>query len=87
MQFIKLSDEEKRVLLDFLGYSVNEEGIVVSKENNRPHICPYTGEPVRFDIVSVMPGSTVVFNTSILTLAEYFSEHVEDGEIDARRRV
>jgi len=80
MEFIKLSEEAKKVLLDFLGYKVDENGIVLSKDTNQPHICPYTGEPVRFDAASIMPGSTVVFNTSILTLAEYFSEHIEHGE-------
>ena len=80
MEFLKLSDQEKRVLLDFLGYAVSKEGIVLSKGNNKPHICPYTGEPVRFKDASVMPGSTVIFNTSVLALAEYFSEHVENKE-------
>lgn len=86
MKFIELTDQQKTVLLDFLGYAV-KDGIVFSKKDNKPHICPYTREPVRFSEASVMPGSTIVFNTNALTLAEYFSEHVENGEIKCQRKV
>ncbi len=85
MQFIRLFDAEKKILLDFLGYGVNKDGIVVSKDN-KMLICPYTGEPIRFKDASVMPGSTVIFNTSPFTLAEYFSKHVECGDNNDRCR-
>lgn len=77
MKLIELTDEEKVVLLDFLGYKV-KCGTVISKETNKPHDCPYTGVPVKLSNASVMPGSTVIFNTTPLTLAKYFSEHVEN---------
>jgi hypothetical protein len=80
MEMIHLTDEQKRTILDFLDYSVDEKGVIISKKDNKPYMCPYTGDPVLFNKVSIMPGSTVIFNTSPLTLAQYFSEHVENGE-------
>ncbi len=75
---ITLTNEQKLVLFDFLGYKV-KNNILVLKKTDKQQICPYTKEPVRFNEASVMPGSTVIFNTNALTLAEYFSEHVDNG--------
>lgn len=76
MLFIKLTSKEKRVLLDCLGYDV-KNGAVFTKKDGEPHICPYTERPVMLEEASVMPGSTVVFNTTELSLAQYFTEHEE----------
>ncbi len=80
MKFIKITDKEKEALLEFLGYAVNKDGLVVSKETGKLVECPYTRESVRFETASIMPGSTVIFNTTELALAQYFSEHIENGE-------
>ena len=80
MQFVKLSDEAKIMILDFLGFERNEEGIVVSKSDKKILICKYNGDPVRFADASIMPGSTIIFNTTPLSLSEYFSEYVEKEE-------
>ena len=83
MELLRLNDQQRIVLLDFLGYAV-KDGIVVSKGTEKPHICPYTEEPVRFKDVSVMPGSTIIFNTTALSLAQYFSEHPEGEDSDSK---
>ena len=80
MEFLKLTDQQKETMLNFLGFFVNNEGIICSKENNKIIICPYSNEPVRFKDASIMPGSTVIFNTSALNLARYFSEYIEEGK-------
>jgi len=80
MEFFELTETAKKVLLDILGYSVNKEGVIIEKETGKTHICKYTGEPVRFLDAAIMPGSTVIFNASPVTLSEYFEEYLNEGE-------
>ena len=65
---------------------VDEKGIILSKKTNKPIECPYTKELVHFDKASVMPDSTIVFNTTPLTLAEYFSDNIESGEDECQKK-
>ncbi len=83
MQLLKLTVDQKIILLDFLGYKV-KNGIIYKKDDT-PCKCPYTKEPVRFCDASIMPGSTILFNTTALTLAEYFSEYVENEECECQK--
>ncbi len=77
IKFEEISIEEKRILLDILGYEVGETGIILNKETKEEHICPITETVVFIENASVLPGSTVVINTSELSLAEYFTRFVE----------
>lgn len=77
IKFEDIGIEEKRALLDILGYEVGEGGIILNKETKENHVCPITGEIVFVENASILPGSTVIIKTSELSLAEYFTKFVE----------
>ena len=75
--FTDINIEQKTALMDILGYSVDENGIIFDKETNKQHICPITDEPVSIDNASILPGSTIIINTTELSLSEYFTDYFE----------
>lgn len=75
--FTDINIEQKTALMDILGYSVDENGIIFDKETNKQHICPITGEQVLIDNASILPGSTIIINTTELSLSEYFTDYFE----------
>lgn len=77
IKFEEIGIEEKKILLDILGYEIGEDGIILDKDTKKEHICPITGEVVFIENASILPGSTVVMKTSELSLAEYFTVFVE----------
>ncbi len=77
IKFEKIGLEEKKVLLDIFGYEVDEDGLILDKKTKKEHKCPITGDVVFIENASVLPGSTVVINTSELSLSEYFTKFVE----------
>jgi len=77
IKFEEIGIDEKRILLEVLGYEIGEAGIIINKDTRKEHICPITGSVVFIENASVLPGSTVVINTSELSLAEYFTQFVE----------
>ncbi|MCX9010146.1 MAG: hypothetical protein OIN66_03385 [Candidatus Methanoperedens sp.] len=77
IKFEEIGIEEKKILLDILGYEIGEAGIILDKETKKEHICPITETVVFIENASILPGSTVVINTSELSLAEYFTRFVE----------
>lgn len=77
IKFEEIGIEEKKILLDVLGYEIGEAGIILDKETKKEHICPITESVVFIENASVLPGSSVVINTSELSLAEYFTKFVE----------
>lgn len=76
-EIIILSNEEKKLLLEVLGYKVTEEGIILNA-NNEEVICPFTKKVVRLETASLMPGSLIIMNTTPLTLSEYFYQYPDD---------
>jgi hypothetical protein len=78
LEFIDISLGEKTILLDILGYSVDEDGFIHYKDTDQMHICPYTHETVNIKNASILPGSTVIINTTDLAISEYFSEHIDE---------
>ncbi len=79
MEFEHLGLEEKEILLEILGYYVDENGIIFDKNTGEEHVCPVTNDVVFIENASVLPGSTVIINTTELSLSEYFLEHVENS--------
>ncbi len=77
IKFEKIGIEERKALLDILGYEVNEDGIIIVKETGREYKDPITEEVVFIENASVLPGSTVIINTSELSLAEYVTRYLE----------
>ena len=77
IDFIDLESEEKALLLEVLGFSVDQEGYVYDELLKERHICPYTKKEVLFENASILPGSTIIINTSALTISEYITEKIE----------
>ena len=81
-KFQSISFEEKKALLDILGYDVGEGGLILDKSTKKEHMCPITKEVVFVENASILPGSTVVIKTTELSLAEYFTEFIEKVPIN-----
>ncbi|ODS41553.1 MAG: hypothetical protein A7315_00030 [Candidatus Altiarchaeales archaeon WOR_SM1_79] len=75
--FLYIKDDEKKILLDCLGYSVNKEGYIINAKTGDYHTCPITRERVPFKEASILPGSTLVINTTPLTISEYLLDYIE----------
>ena len=78
-KIINLTDEQKTVLLDALGYGVDEDGYVVELEapdgtQNKRVKDRYTNEDVKLENASVLPGSTIIIDTNAFSISEYFEE-------------
>lgn len=74
LKFVEVTEEDKRIFLDALGYEVNEEGLVLLKGTKEPYICPITKEEVRIENASIVPfNSIIVMNTDVLSISEYLS--------------
>lgn len=78
ISFIEVNNEEKKLLLDILDYGVDEEGFIIDNKTKKHHICPFSKTPVSISDSSLLPGSTVIINTTALTLSEYFSRYLEE---------
>lgn len=76
-EIVVLPLEEKKVLLDILGYKISEEGTIL-KANNEEVICPFTKKAVKIETASLMPGSLIIMNTTPVTLSEYFYQYPDD---------
>jgi len=79
-RFIKLNDDQKLVLLKSLGYDVNSNGFIIDSKTGNKILCKYTEKPVLFKDASILPGSTVIVNTSLITLSEYIFDYLEPEE-------
>ena len=77
-----LNDENKKLLLDFLGFTIDADNLVVDKSNNKRVICPYSNKYVHLSNASVMPGSTIIINTSPYTLSCYISEFLKGENLN-----
>ena len=75
--FTDINIEQKTALMDILGYYVDEKGIIFDKKTKMQHICPITDESVSIDNASILPGSTIIINTTELSLSEYFTDFFE----------
>ncbi len=73
-EFTNLSESRKKLLLQLLGFQVDEEGFIV--QSGKRHLCPYTKEYVQFEEASILPGSTVVIKTSPYTISSYISDYL-----------
>ena len=76
-KFLSLSIESKKVLLKALGYEIDNEGFIIN-ENKHRVICKYSGVEVSFINSSILPGSTIIINTSPYTLSKYLEEYLEE---------
>ena len=77
VKFENINIEQKTALMDILGYYVDEKGIIFDKKTKIQHICPITEESVSIDNASILPGSTIIINTTELSLSEYFTDFFE----------
>jgi len=79
VKFVGISEENKRILLDVLGYKVDKEGIILIKKTKKPYICPITQEKIYLKNASILPlNSHIIINTSALSISEYLSLLTEE---------
>jgi hypothetical protein len=76
-KFLDLSKEKKKLLLLALGYKVDEKGFIRWHDSGRKVQCRYTKRPVHFNESSILPGSTIVINTTPTSLSKYIEEYLE----------
>ena len=75
MEYIQLSDipEELRVeLLRELGYET--DGTFIYDSEGNIVYDKYTGDPVFFDNMAILPGSVIIIDSNPLSFAEYLEE-------------
>ena len=75
MELVSIKDideEEKVLLLKELGYETDKKHIFKDEIEVRDI---YTDEPVEFDNMIIMPGSTIILNNDIFSIANYFEEY------------
>ncbi len=70
--------EETKLLLISLGYDIDENKKIIEKDTRRPVLCPITKREILLQDVSIMPGSTLLINTSAFTMSEYFSKYFKE---------
>ena len=75
-KFLQISNNKKKILLKALGYEVNEKGFVTDEEGAVVR-CKYSHRGVHIKEASILPGSTIVINTTPVTLAAYIEEYLE----------
>ena len=75
--FISLDYDRKVILLNALGYGVDREGYIIEEDTKKRVVCKYTNKYVKINGASILPGSTVIINTSPVTLSEYIEEYLE----------
>ena len=80
LKFLNLDDTRKKILLDILGYAVDEEGFVLNKETGNRHRGPFSEETVKLEEAFVLPGSTIVDKTDALTMSDYISRYRDNDE-------
>lgn len=76
-KFLSLPIESKKVLLKALGYEIDSDGFIIDENKNRV-ICRYSGVEVPFINSSILPGSTIIINTSPYTISKYLEEFLEE---------
>ncbi|MBU3958059.1 MAG: hypothetical protein KKB25_03210 [Nanoarchaeota archaeon] len=74
--FEELTAEQKKMLIEGLCLKIDQDGFVRDKDGNLK-ICPFTNRKVHFEDASIMPGSTIVMNTSSLSLSEYITQYID----------
>lgn len=79
-----LGEEDKTLLLELLGYALDDEMFIIDKSNNRRVICPYSKKYVHFSTASILPGSTIIVNTSPYTLSCYISDYLREDKNGSR---
>jgi hypothetical protein len=80
ISFLKINSEEKIRLLEVLGYGIDDDGYILDINTGEPYTDPMNNEEVHIENASVLPGSTVIINTTPLSLSEYFTVYVEKAK-------
>lgn len=77
MLFCELTPEEKKILLDALGFAVNKDGTIIHNVDKLQVKDPITNEPVKFENANILPGSTIILDNNPASLALYFARYYE----------
>ncbi len=79
-EFLELSSEHKRTLLELLDYSVDNEGFVLEK-NGRRKVCEFTNKYIHVDQAAIFPGSTFVINATPYAISQYLSYLQKESDV------
>ncbi|MFH0986495.1 MAG: hypothetical protein V1911_00430 [Candidatus Micrarchaeota archaeon] len=77
MDFIEITSDQKKGLLSLLGYDIDKENFLKYRETGEQHICPISHKKVKLENASIVPGSTLVINSDLLTISEYLVDYLE----------
>ena len=76
-KFLNLTRDKKKLLLRALGYGIDSKGFVIKTETKRKAWCTYSKRPVHFNEVGILPGSTILINSTPTALSKYIEEYLE----------
>ena len=81
IEFFSITNDDKKILLDILGYEVDADGLIILKNTKKPHLCPITQEKVFLKEAAILPwNSSIVIKASALSISEYLSTLPEKCE-------
>lgn len=75
--FKNLPRHIKKLYLELLGYSIDDEDFITDEKKKRVK-CEYSLEYIQLKTASILPGSTIIINTSPYTLSSYISDHLAE---------
>ncbi len=75
--FSELTPDEKKIVLDALGFGIDENGNVMGHVDKIPVKDPITNEPIKFENANILPGSTIILDNNPVSLAFYFARYYE----------
>lgn len=74
-KIVNLTNNEKLILLNALGYDIDQEKYIIDKITKERVIDKYSKKFVKIDNASILPGSTIIIDTNAFSIAEYFEEY------------
>lgn len=77
MIFSELTLEEKKIVLDALGFGIDGNGNICGHVDKLPVKDPITNEPIKFENANIFPGSTIILDNNPVSLAYYFARYYE----------
>ncbi|MEE9525380.1 MAG: hypothetical protein V3V78_02120 [Candidatus Woesearchaeota archaeon] len=79
VKLVQLNNGGRLQILERLGYSIDEEGFIITTKTKKEVVCKYSEEKVHINTAAVLPGSNIIINANPFTMAQYFADHVNDG--------
>lgn len=75
---LQLDNDKRLQVLEKLGYSIDNDGFVVSKKTKKEVVCKYTNEKIHINTAAILPGSHMIVNATPMSMAQYFVEQSDN---------